>query len=256
MEAPLSDSPWELCLPHCLAFKHTCICQFLSSVPSSNSYKPWPRGIFPVQTGMFARSPSRAALPRCLLREFTVASWKPQWHEVLEDIWLSASTSVVVFPIQSRTHTHTHTHTHRNRHRERENCIWMIQSSDSLSVASRWPASRCISGKAPHPDNAFNHLLLFDTSVLKGDFCRVRGLNCHLMKTGFWMFVKAVLASPLWYDGLQNPGDLFVCSLRCSASSSRRFIPRIFKELLFQQAGNAERGFFSHFCTTHIILLF
>lgn len=187
---------------------------------------------------MFARSRSRAVLPRCLLREFTVASWKPQWHEVLEDVWLSASTSVVVFPIQA------HTHTHRNRHRERENCIWMIQSSDSLSVASRWPTSRCISGKAPHPDNAFNHLLLLDTSVLKGDFPRVRRLNCHPMKTGFRMFVKAALASPVWYDGLQNPGDLFVCSLRCSASSSRRFMPRIFKELLFQQAGNAERVFF------------
>lgn len=109
MEASLSDSPWELCLLHCLAFKHTCICQFLSSVPSSNSYKPWPRGIFPVQTGMFARSRSRAVLPCCLLREFTVASWKPQWHEVLEDVWLSASTSVVVFPIQAHTHTQKQT---------------------------------------------------------------------------------------------------------------------------------------------------
>lgn len=38
-QALLSDSPWGLCLQHCLAFKHTYICQVLSSVPVSNSYK-------------------------------------------------------------------------------------------------------------------------------------------------------------------------------------------------------------------------
>lgn len=38
-QALLSDSPWELCLQHCLAFKHTYIYQVLSSVPGSNSYK-------------------------------------------------------------------------------------------------------------------------------------------------------------------------------------------------------------------------
>lgn len=65
-QALLSDSPWGLCLQHCLAFKHTCICQVLSSVPVSNSYKPLPRWIFPVQTGMFAGS-SSLSVPSQLL---------------------------------------------------------------------------------------------------------------------------------------------------------------------------------------------
>lgn len=37
-QALLSDSPWELGLQHCLAVKHTYICQVLSSVPGSNNY--------------------------------------------------------------------------------------------------------------------------------------------------------------------------------------------------------------------------
>ena len=41
-QAVLTDSPWGLCLQHCLAFKHKCICQVLSSVLSSNSYRQQP----------------------------------------------------------------------------------------------------------------------------------------------------------------------------------------------------------------------
>lgn len=106
---------------------------FSAAVQTAMSSKPC--RIFPVQTGMFAKS-SFCTVPSPCSAVFAqgVHSGFSALQELKVGMTWSASKS------QSRFHSFMHKHSHRSRRRrrERESSIWIIKSSDSLSICV-WP---------------------------------------------------------------------------------------------------------------------